>query len=185
MTEVLLERSLLADVEISTPATGPVKADYELVTNIHIENDHISVHAPDWQSAHEVARLETLRQEMPAEMAKRLIRFCSMTFCSDDFDYDCHTFTSFMMGWQDNVTAGTSGMALSRKPLKDTDATESNRPYVAYSPTITHRYLHSFLGTDRPGYGLGVLGPGMPIVMGRTSDLMRTYGASTLYSRKH
>lgn len=183
MTNVHFERSLLVDVPTHTPEMGWVKADYEMVTGIQMPNDYISLYATGWQS-NEVARLETLRQDMPAEMAKRLLEFCDVTVCSSNLDYDCHTFTSFLMGWQDKVAAGTSGMELSRRPIKDFNTTKPNRPYVAHSTVAANRYVHSFVGTDRPGYGLGVVGPGMPLVMSRTSDLKRTFGASTLHARK-
>ena len=182
MTEVDFSRSLLVGLPMHTPSTGWVEADYEMITGITVLRDRITLYASMDQQAKEVVPLSPIRQRMPQEMAKRLLDFCDMTFCSRNPDYDCHTFTGFMMGWQDTVAAGSSGLETDGEAIPDFNYTESNRPYVAHAPG--NPWAHSFIGTERKGYGFGVAGPGMALVMSRTVDLRRTFGAEELFVRK-
>jgi hypothetical protein len=182
--DVNFSRSLLVGLRTHTPLTGWVEADYEMITSISVP-EHLITLFETGQQVKEVVPMSPIRQRMSREMAKRLLKFCDMTFCSYNPDYDCHTFTSFMMGWQDTVAAGSSGLETDGEAIQDFDRTKSNRPYVAHAPDeLGAPWAHSFLGTERKGYGFGVAGPGMALVMSRTVDLQRTFGAKEIYVRK-
>lgn len=181
MAEVTLHRSLVADLPMHTPEMGWTQADYEMVTGIHILDHHIYLNHSGWRE-HEVTQLDPIRQEMPQKMVTKLLEFCDLTFVAGNPDFDCHSFTGFLMGWKATPTPGSS-VRINRASIKNFNRTRANAPYVAYAPNARQPIAHSFLGTERQGYGLSVAGPGMPIVLSRLVDLVHTYGVSELYKR--
>jgi hypothetical protein len=125
---------------------------------------------------------DTQRQEMSLQMAQKLIDFCARTYVVGNIDFDCHAFVGFMKGWQDTVAAGSASLEMNGEAIRDFAATSANEAYLAHAPETSSTHAHSFLGTMRPGYGLGVVDPGLPLVMSRTENLQQTVGATELFT---
>lgn len=178
--EVGFSRSYLSGVPTHTPETDWVEADYELVTRIDVLGAWVSLHCPGWQEKYQTnAELPAIQQSMSLDMARRLFTFCKRTYVEGDYDYDCHSFVGYLMGWQEDIAAGSARFTKGG-PMNDFAATSVNTPYTARAPEARNN-VHSFLGTERPGYGLGVVGPGLPLVIGKTLDLKRTFAATELF----
>lgn len=183
MVEVELTRALVKDMNMHTPEMGWTSLDFEMVTSVSALGSRISLHHSGWEQR-SLADMSPTKHTMPADMAKRLIEFCDMTFCANNPNYDCHTFVGFLMGWQDTVAAGSSTIGLSGNGSIDFTDTTLNQAYVAIAPGAIAPYAHSFIGSDRRGIGFGVAGPGMPIVMSPAEDLKRSFGATKLFVRE-
>lgn len=86
-----------------------------------------------------------------------------------------------MMDWQDNIAAGSASLMPTGEAIRDFAVTTTNESYVAHAPATSNPHAHSFIGTERRGYGLGVVGPGLPLVVSHTENLQRTLGATELF----
>ena len=177
-----MQRSLVKDVELHTPDMGWTTSSHEVVTGIEVPDSRMHLYS-DWTN-NQTLELSPMRQAMSTIMAKRLLDFCDITFCESNSNYDCHSFTSFLMGWQDETARGSSTLRINKNNRIGFNQTEINKPYLAYAPKSTNPYAHSFLGTERQGYGFGVAGPGMPLVVSQNKDLKQTFGVSRLYVRE-
>jgi len=183
MEEVRFHRALMTGVTIHTEK-GPVKSNYELITGIEVLGMGKGMEL-NWPGRQKYVDRELVpqKQAMTKTMARRLLDFCRLTVAVGNDDYDCHSFVSFLMGWQNDAATGRKRIAVSGQPIRNFANTEANCPYIAHVPGAKEEpYPHSFFGTRWPGYGLSVISAGMPLVMSRTTDLKRVYGATQLWA---
>ena len=183
MTELILSRLYVPNLETLTPEMGAVKADYEVITGIRTAGSRISFSYDIDGHPEEPRSMEDIRQAVSPLMAQRLLDFCDLTFCAGNADYDCHSFTGFVMGWQDSTAAGSARIKQKWRGSRDFEDIENNVAYVAHAPGALAPNAHSFIGTERPGYALSAMGPGLPMVLSSVRDLRRTFGASELHVR--
>ena len=183
MTELILSRLYVPNLETRTPEMGAVKADYEFVTGIRTPDAHASFSYDMGTHAEEARSLKDVRQTVSPYMARRLFNFCELTFCAGNADYDCHSFTGFVMGWQDSTAAGSARIKQKWHATRDFEGIKNNVAYVARAPGALAPNAHSFIGTERPGYALSAMGPGLPMVLSSVRDLRRTFGATQLSVR--
>lgn len=182
MITVAFERAMLRDVGLKTPEMGETQVDMEVVTRLTVGDRDVWLSAPGMQAKYQTPEeLPTQTQTMSRHMAQRLLDFCGLTFFVGNNDYDCHAFVGFLMGWQDTVAARSASLQPGSPAIYDLDSTQANTPYTGRAPTSSTQHVHSFLGSERQGYNFGVVGPGLPLVFSKTSDLTKLYGVTELY----